>query len=181
VEPATTPSDEIDLRQRAAGLALAWQEERAPFAGAARDEYPPMIEAAHVVADEARLALHRWVDASRRAGLSWTEICTLVGISTQAAQQRFGSGRADDIENPDHIVRQGANAFNGMAILAEDGANRRELVGTGMLRLIFVQTDHAWKYCRTVGIGPDTEAMAAHGWQLVSSWLPFHYFQRPMR
>lgn len=175
-----TPSDELDLRQRAAGLALVWQEERAPFAGAARDEYPPMIEAAHVVADEARLALHRWIDASRRAGLSWAEIGALIGISKQAAQQRFGGGRAGDLEDTDYIVRQGANAFNEVAIMAEEGAIGRELVGTGMFRLIFVQTDRAWEYRRMVGIGPDTETMAAHGWQLVSSWLPFHYFKRPV-
>lgn len=175
-----TPSDETDLRRRAAGLALAWQEERTPFAGAARHEYPPMIMAAHVVADEARLALHRWIDASRRAGLSWTEIGALIGISKQAAQQRFGGARADGLEDSDHIVRQGANAFNEIAIMAEEGANGRELVGTGMFRLIFVQTDRVWEYRRMVGIGPDTEAMAAHGWQLVSSWLPFHYFKRPV-
>ena len=175
-----TPSDELDLRQRAAGLALAWQEERAPFAGAARNEYPPMIEAAHIVADEARLALHRWIDASRRAGLSWTEIGSLIGISKQAAQQRFGGGRADDVEDTDYIVRQGANAFNEMAIMADEGAKGLELVGMGMFRLIFVQTDRAWEYRRMVGIGPDTDAMAAHGWRLVSSWLPFHYFKRPV-
>ncbi len=175
-----TPSEETDLRRRTAGLALAWQDGRTPFAGAARDEYPPMIQAAHVVADEARLALHRWIDASRHAGLSWTEIGALVGISKQAAQQRFGGGRADETEDSDVIVRQGANAFNEMAIMAEEGANGRELVGTGMFRLTFVQTDRAWEYRRMVGIGPDTEAMAVHGWQLVSSWLPFHYFKRPI-
>jgi len=175
-----TPSNETDLRQRVAGLALAWQEESRPFAGAARDEYPPMIEAAHVVADEARLALHRWIDAGRRAGLSWTEIGALIGISKQAAQQRFGGGRTDDLDDTDRIVRHGANAFNEMAIMAEEGAKGRELVGTGMLRLTFVQTDRAWEYRRMVGIGPDTEATAAHGWQLVSSWLPFHYFKRPV-
>jgi hypothetical protein len=146
-----TPSNETDLRQRVAGLALAWQEESRPFAGAARDEYPPMIEAAHVVADEARLALHRWI-----------------------------GDRTNDLDDTDHIVRHGANAFNEMAIMAEEGAKGRELVGTGMLCLTFVQTDRAWEYRRMVGIGPDTEAMAAHGWQLVSSWLPFHYFKRPV-
>lgn len=40
--------------------------------------------------EEARL--HSYVSAAREDGASWTEIGKVIGISRQAAQQRFGKG-----------------------------------------------------------------------------------------
>ena len=39
----------------------------------------------------AAAALNRTVREARRAGLSWTEVGAVLGISKQAAQQRFGA------------------------------------------------------------------------------------------
>lgn len=40
--------------------------------------------------EEARL--HGYVNVARKEGASWTEIGKVIGISRQAAQQRFGKG-----------------------------------------------------------------------------------------
>ena len=64
------PSEEINLRQRTAGITLTWTDTGTPFAGAARDDYQPMIEPATVHATEARLEMNSWVEAGRRAGSS---------------------------------------------------------------------------------------------------------------
>lgn len=171
------------LRERAAYLALTYREEtRGPFNGVTLEDYAEMILAAHLVADEARLSLGRWVNAGRRAGMSWAEIGGLIGISKQAAQQRFGDPDSSRTESEAGVisVRLGATAFNEMAMLRAEGENGRELIGTGPLALTFRQSDHRWEYVRITGIAPNTAAMARDGWQYVTSWFIFHYFKRPM-
>ena len=106
--------DEQEIRSRTAAIPLEWAERtHGGVAGAERDEYVDLITAAYLVADEGRLSLQRWVDAGRRAGLSWTEIGAMLGISKQAAQQRFGGGQAEPSDMADaEIEVRGATALN---------------------------------------------------------------------
>jgi hypothetical protein len=176
---------EQEIRARAGNLALAWYGERhGDFAGRSGAEFGAMIVAAHVAADESRHALHRWVDAGRRASLSWAEIGALIGISKQAAQQRFGGGAGAEEAAAGHradlIVRTGATAFNEMAMMEQEGREGRELVGTGLLSLVFRQTGSRWEYRRVTALFPDQARarLERAGWAYVSSWYPFHYFKR---
>lgn len=178
---------EQQLRSRIAALPLEWIEQAAgKFEGERKEEYSDLVAAAHIVSDEARLALHRWIDAGRRAGLSWTEIGATLGISKQAAQQRFGAaGDERDTapgEGAEIEVRLGATAFNELRILEEEGRRGRELVGTGALKLYFRQTANSWEYRRVVAASPEAarRSMREKGWTWVSSWFPFHYFKRPV-
>lgn len=176
-------AEENALRERAAHLALTCREEtHGPFTGVTLEDYAEMILAAHLVADETRLSLGRWVNAGRRAGMSWAEIGGLIGISKQAAQQRFGDPDASRIDSEPGVisVRLGATAFNEMGIMRKGGENGRELIGTGPLALTFRQSDHCWEHVRITGITPDTEVMVRDGWRYVSSWFIFHYFKRPI-
>lgn len=175
-------TEEQALRERTAALVVDWARDRSPpFSGADRGEFGDVIEAAHIVSDEARLALHRWIDAGRRAGLSWTEIGATLGISKQAAQQRFRNAAEPDDGEPgdaEFVVRLGANAFNEMRMLREEGSKGNELVGTGGLLLRFRRTDRRWRYERVVAVRPPIDSMARDGWTYVSTWFPFHYFKR---
>lgn len=176
-------AEENTLRERAAHLALTYREEtHGRFTGVVLEDYAEMILAAHLVADETRLSLGRWVNAGRRAGMSWAEIGGLIGISKQAAQQRFGDPDAArlDVEPGTISVRVGANAFNEMAMLRAEGDKGRELIGTGPWALTFRQSDQRWEHVRTTGIAPNITAMAPDGWRYVSSWFIFHYFKRPI-
>lgn len=176
-------AEENTLRERAAHLALTHREEtHGPFTGATAEEYAEMILAAYLVADETRLSLGRWVNAGRRAGMSWAEIGGLIGISKQAAQQRFGDSEPPrpDVAPGMISMRVGATAFNEMAMLRAEGAKGRELIHTGALALTFQQSDRRWEHVRTTGIGPNIAAMTASGWRYVSSWFIFHYFKRPI-
>lgn len=86
----TTP--EHRLRAMAGVIARAWHEESfGPFTGERREEYARMIVASHILADESRQVLARWIEAGRQAGMSWADVGALLGISKQAAQQRFGT------------------------------------------------------------------------------------------
>ena len=172
--------DEVMLRAQAGRLALDWSQERhGGFVGDQSAAYVPLIEAAAVVADEAKLTLGRWVKAGRRGGLSWSEIGQVVGVSKQAAQQRFGAGEADETATGPITVALGATAFNEMAMLKREGAAGRELVGIGGLRLFLRQTDRPWAYVRTVLNEMDPRQRLGEGWELVASWFIFHYYKRP--
>jgi hypothetical protein len=117
-------SDEQELRTKAAAIALEWAEKRSPrFTGEHKGDFAEMIEAAHVVADESRLTLQRWIEAGRRAGLSWAEVGDVLGNSKQAAQQRFRSDPTIDNPSADDLieVRLGATAFNELRILRREG------------------------------------------------------------
>ncbi|MEP9402659.1 hypothetical protein [Sphingomonas sp. VNH70] len=176
--------EEQHLRSRTAAVVLDWAAEREPpFTGDDKAGYADAIVAAHVVADEARLTLHRWIDAARRADLSWSEIGEALGISKQAAQQRFRAlTGANDVPDTDGgtIVRSGATAFNEMRMLAEEGRQGHELVAVGVLTLTFRQSDRNWEYCRRIGSGSDSARLEAAGWHHVASYPPFHYYKRPI-
>ena len=177
---------EQKLRGRVAALPLEWIEQgRGALAGERKEDYAELVAAAHIVSDEARLALHRWIDAGRRAGMSWAEIGATLGISKQAVQQRFGSaGEADEgaAGEGELEVRLGATAFNEMLILSDQGRRGRELVGTGALKLVFRQTPQRWEYRRILAISPAKARgqLDGEGWTLASTWFPFHYFKRPV-
>ena len=174
------------IRKSTAAVLVEWANNRQPpFTGEVADEFKDAITAAHLVADEGRLDLQRWVDAARRSGLSWTDIGGALGISKQAAQQRFKLDDADDdaihVEG-EKIVRLGAHAFNEMRILTQEGENGHELIDAGLLKLIFRKSDHHWEYKRLIGRVWMADEMRAEmrkaGWTYVSSWPPFHYFKR---
>jgi hypothetical protein len=173
---------EQEIRSRAGNLALAWYEEKqGVFRGADPGDYRDMVLAAHIATEESRAALQRWVDASRRAGLSWSDVGILIGTSKQAAQQRFGGSDAPaPAIRGDIIVRYGATAFNEMAMLETEGEAGRELVNTGGLKLYLRQTDRRWEYDRVAALLPDVvrRRMEREGWMWVSTWYPFLYFKR---
>lgn len=172
------------LRDKVAMLMVEWAEHRRPpFTGETPDGFADAIVAAHLVADEARLVLHRWIDAARRTGMSWTDIGDALGISKQAAQQRFRSAfSAEDAEpgQDNEVVRLGATAFNEMSILRAEGGKGNELTGTGPLALYFRKSPSLWEHRRVIALNAPIEDMAGEGWTYVSSWIPFHYFKRPV-
>lgn len=82
--------DQQAVRDRVAALMVEWSPSRTPsLAGEKEQGYMEAIATADLIAAEAKLNLHRWIDAARRGGVSWTDIGEALGISKQAAQQRF--------------------------------------------------------------------------------------------
>lgn len=175
-------AEEQMIREKTAALVVDWASgRRPPFTGETSEGFDEVINIAYLVADEGRISLHRWVDAARRSGLSWTAIGDALGISKQAAQQRFRSTEAGgeiECEEGEEIVRFGATAFNEMYMLRTEGRKGHELIRTGALMLVFRPTSHAWEYQRRIGAAPMLAEMQRAGWVYVSSWLPFHYFKR---
>ncbi|WP_445191099.1 hypothetical protein ACT009_10830 [Sphingomonas sp. Tas61C01] len=174
-----TISHEQRLRDLARALGLAWHEGSfGSFEGERREEYARMIVASQILADESRRSLGLWIDASRRAGMSWVDIGALLGISKQAAQQRFG-GQRDDAEPPAEaiVVKLGTTPLTEAQILAQQGAAGRELIEIGTFRLVFRASGTAWDYLRSVR--PLTaDRLENEGWQAAGRWFVFHYYKR---
>ena len=178
-------STEENIRRRTASIPLELVGGETGFRGAGPAEFRDVIQAAQIVANEATLSLQRWVSAGRREGMSWTDIGDVLGISKQAAQQRFRADfGSDGPEGPDQIeVRLGATAFNEVRILEQEGGRGNELLRVGALGLVFRKTADVWEYRRVVALtSPMAEAMMAkEDWTYVASWFPFHYFKRLAR
>ena len=176
---------EETIRRRTASIPLELIGGETGFRGSGPAEFRDVIQAAQIVASEATLSLQRWVSAGRREGMSWTDIGDVLGISKQAAQQRFRADfGSDGPEGPDQIeVRLGATAFNEVRILEQEGGRGNELLRVGALGLVFRKTADVWEYRRVVALSsPMAEAaMAKEGWTYVASWFPFHYFKRLAR
>lgn len=174
-------SHEQRLRDLARALGLAWHEGSfGAFEGERREEYARMIVASQILADESRRTLGLWIDAARRAGMSWVDIGALLGISKQAAQQRFG-GQRDDDEPPAEaiVVRLGTAPVSEAQLLAEQGAAHHELIGIGTFRLIFRPSETAWAHLRSVR-ALDAARLATEGWEPAGRWFVFHYYKRPV-
>lgn len=175
-----TISHEQRLRDLARALGLAWHEGSfGAFEGERREDYARMIVASQILADESRRSLGLWIDAARRAGMSWVDIGALLGISKQAAQQRFG-GQRDDAEPPAEaiVVKLGTTPLTEPQILAQQGEAGRELIEIGTFRLVFRASDTAWDYRRSVR--PLTaDQLEDEGWQVAGRWFVFHYYKRP--
>ncbi|MGW6710885.1 hypothetical protein ACWGDE_39200, partial [Streptomyces sp. NPDC054956] len=125
---------------------------------------------------------------------SWDSVGGVLGVSRQAAQQRFavkspaakpGSGTDPTYETdgrpdgaPARRTITPVTAFNEMAEL--DGAAHEgwHLVDYGPLFLVVEASDQVWEHRRT--FGGQRRRMKAEGWtQVGAGSFPWRYYKRP--
>lgn len=184
-------STENTLRSSVADLTIEHYADGfvADLDNASLDDYRHLIRAAYVVADEAGHSLGRWVDAGRHAGLSWTDVGEILGVTRQAAQQRFArSSVVADTPEPssdssETITRTGMTAFNEVSTLEEEGRNGNALVGAAPLKLFFSPRGVPQENIRVTALraAPVIKGHESNGWTYVLTWYPFHYFTREAR
>jgi hypothetical protein len=127
-----------------------------------------LVAGADVAAREGERLLREAVAGARHAGHSWDTIGKVLGVSRQAAQQRFRSAEPDQ----GHRIR--ATAINEMDILEREGREGNHLVDFGAGYLVVEPSEHPWEHLRVVG------RQAPEGdWQFVGRWFPFRYYKRP--
>lgn len=133
-------------------------------------------ESAEVCSQLQRAAVHQ----ARRSDIPWSEIGLVIGITRQAAQQRFAPEEPPELaaENAKRI--SGANAFNEMQILETEGKAGYHLIGFGPHFLTVLASKKVWEHRRlySLNIANKRIQMEAEGWIYVGSWFPFHYFKR---
>ena len=119
------------------------------------------------------------VNHARRMDVPWSDIGATLGISRQAAQQRFAA--EDNTADPDNIrILKNANAFNEMGLLKQEGEAGYHLIGFGPLTLKLMPSRNRWQHERTTSFNIEKTRvlMEKNGWTYVGSWFPFHYFKR---
>jgi hypothetical protein len=147
-----------------------------------------LVAAARVGAEEADRLLRVAVTGARQAGHSWEAIGRLLGVSRQAAQQRFAASADGGAAVPDgddgsavsdRRVVSGVTALSEMGVLEVEGARGWHLVDLGPLYLVLERSPRRWHHRRlTLPSRATQRRLERDGWVAVGTWFPFRYFKR---
>lgn len=121
------------------------------------------------------------VASARAAGWSWEAVGGALGMSRQAAQQRFGL-KAEEAE-PSHERKRlvGLMATNEMDVLNAMGRKGWHSVGYGPLFHDLEQTDLQWEHKRVFVGSRRIKNLETEGWERVGSmWFPWIYYKRSL-
>ncbi|WP_380167164.1 hypothetical protein [Jannaschia sp. R86511] len=187
-EPLLGPDDEARLRDAVTDAVLSAPRglreaiEQDPEASLA------LVSASRVAAEETSRLLSEAVANARAAGHSWDAIGRLIGVSRQAAQQRFGPAgppattgpeRRVGGDGPERRVLTPLTLFDEMVVLEPEARRGWHMVDFGPLYLVVEASDHAWQHRRAVWSPAAARALAEQGWQLVGGWsFPWGYYKR---
>lgn len=123
--------------------------------------------------------LHSSVSAARSAGHSWETIGSTLGMSRQAAQQRFGKGSAE-ATLPETQRLSLMTSLNEMDVLNRAGRHGWHSVGFGPLFHTVQRDTQQWEHLRVLAFEPRRAALASQGWQQIGTlWFPWAYYARP--
>lgn len=121
---------------------------------------------------------HQAVNAARAAGCSWAQIGAELGMSRQAAQQRFGSSPDEqDLDAANQRWLGPVTAFDEMAELEIAGRLGWHTIGAGMLRHRMVRTATQWEH-RRLHWPQSAAKLARDGWQVGCRAFPWIYLIR---
>ena len=132
--------------------------------------------------------LHQSVATARASGHSWAAVGEVLGLTRQAAQQRFGptadgrtaDGRTADGPTEDDVRWLGpVTALDEMAELALAGRRGWHTVDAGMLKHKVVRTPTQWEHRRVVWTRP-AGAFEQDGWQVAVRAFPWLYLVRDL-
>jgi hypothetical protein len=119
------------------------------------------------------------VEAARGAGHSWTRIGERLGLTRQAAQQRFAS---TDAEHPGQARTKRLTpltAFDEMDALNREGEFGWHSIGFGTLYHLVEKSDRQWEHLRVLATSPHRRQLEADGWERVGTmWFPWAYYAR---
>lgn len=190
-EPLLGPQEAARIREGIAAAVLGAPEGLAASLEHDADGYLRLVDASRVGAEEASRLLREAVQGARAAGHSWDSVGRILGVSRQAAQQRFAGKAADVVAAgppeggpaaAERRILSPLSAFNEMAALAEAGREGWHLVGYGALFHEVEASDRPWEHCRvTLASSGRHRRMEAEGWIPVGAgWFPWRYYKRPL-
>lgn len=180
---ASSTSTPTTLRDH---LAAALDAARPDLAARLADEPQAHLDLVALARDargETDTLLRAAVGSARAAGCTWEQVGVVLGMTRQAAQQRYGRG---DGAVPTHTPTAGGprtmmlaplSAFNEMRVLDRAGRHGWHSVGYGALFHVVEHSDVQWEHARTgIAARPRGE-----GWQRVGGgWVLWSYWARPL-
>ncbi|NAZ76443.1 hypothetical protein GTQ99_13615 [Kineococcus sp. T13] len=176
----------VQLRERIEAAVV--EAAGTPQPGGDPDATLELVTASKVAAEETSRLLRASIDAARSAGHRWDTIGTLLGVSKQAAQQRFGqrSGTPGQEAAPgaDGAVRRvltPLTAFDEMEVLAREGRRGWHVVDYGTLYHLVEASEHQWEHLRQPWNPAARRRLTEQGWTLVKgTTFPWGYWKRPL-
>ncbi|MFF7729492.1 hypothetical protein [Streptomyces sp. NPDC008001] len=179
-----TPEEEARIREGIASAVLGAPEGLAESLDHDPEGYLRLVAATRTGAEETSRLLREAVQGARAAGHSWDTIGRLLGVSRQAAQQRFSAkGAAVPEGSPERRILTPLTAFNEMPALAEAGLDGWELVEFGPLYHAVEASDRRWEYRRVpLAVAGRRRHMEEDGWtQVGTGSFPWSYYKRPLK
>ena len=153
------------------------------------DAYLRLVSASRTAAEETSRVLRDSINGARAAGHSWDALGRVLGVSRQAAQQRFSSTtqpapvRSGESGHPTRKVLSPVTAFDEMPLLAIEGRRGWHVVDYGTLYHVLESSDRQWEHRRLLWT-PGSAArrhLEAEGWRLVrETAFPWGYYTRPL-
>jgi hypothetical protein len=130
--------------------------------------------------DETRNMLTAAVNAARAAGHSWEAVGQTLGMSRQAAQQRFGAVDKADDEGRARTKRLfPVNAFTEMAALKRAGRHGWHSIGFGANFHLVAKSPYQWEHVRVLVRSSRILRLEEEGWQRIGdAWFPWAYYKR---
>lgn len=128
---------------------------------------------------ELRVLLREAVASARAAGASWEAVGTELGMTRQAAQQRFGL--TDTIGMPTgRRVLGPVTALTEMAELRLAGQRGWHSVEFSALRHVIEPSATQWEHRRVTMLGTARARLEREGWQVIGTWFPWVYLKRDL-
>lgn len=180
---------EAELAALREAIATAVMNARAGLGGALESDpaaYLRLVVTTRAAAAETSRLLRESIDGARHAGHSWETIGQLLGVSRQAAQQRFGNAAttpgtgAPVVGAPERRILSPLTALDEMDVLAEAGRHGWHSVDYGTLFHLVEASPWQWEHRRVlVSIGARRNRLHEEGWQLIKHmWFPWAYYKR---
>jgi len=142
-----------------------------------------LVDAARIASEEAGRLLRESIASARAAGQSWDAVGGVLGVSRQAAQQRFGGGAAKpgaSHATADRRVLSPVTAFDEMDALAVAGRHGWHSVDYGTLHHVLERSDVQWEHRRALWGTVHRADFEADGWRLIrTNTFPWSYWARP--
>jgi hypothetical protein len=129
---------------------------------------------------ETKSLLREAVASARAAGASWEAIGRVLGMSRQAAHQRFGRPLDHD-DVPGRRILGPVTAASEMEALRVAGRHGWHSVGFGAYEHTLEHSPTQWEHRRiqVVAVGTRTRLERA-GWQVIGTWFPWVYLKRDL-
>ncbi|OJV81185.1 MAG: hypothetical protein BGO37_17130 [Cellulomonas sp. 73-92] len=165
-------------------LAAALDQARPDLAPRLQDDpaaYLELVTLARDAHSETGELLRAAVVSARRAGCTWEQVGGVLGMTKQAAQQRYAVPD-EPAASPQGSARRATlaplTAFNEMRVLERAGRYGWHGVAFGPMYFLVEQSDEQWEHHRAyVGTGPLRDG---GDWQRIGRWGWWVYYKRPL-
>jgi hypothetical protein len=135
----------------------------------------------HRAHEETGRLMRSAVTSARAAGWSWEAIGSALGMTRQAAQQRFGQRPEPIPGTAEHRQLVGLTAFNEIDVLNAWGRHGWHSIGYGPLFHDVQKSPVQWEHKRAVIGSRKAKELEAKGWERIGTmWFPWTYVKRPL-